>query len=212
VTAHVAVRASAAGRPLAVFVGATQQAVEAVLDVADPDVGYKAIARLSGHLAAMWRTVYPRADDQLDPGGQLRAACLSGAQEVERVLRTLERRLSGDIAAIGLPLTAAPALLAAQLATYRLAEGELIARIEDSLPAEGCERLAHAYRRALASAPTRPHPGTPHTGPLRHLVFWLHGRWDRLLDTMDSRAGVGRDFLTAAVPPASLTAVPRASR
>ena len=201
-TANVAVRADAAGRPLAALVGATQQAVEAVLDVAEPELGYKAIARLSGHLAAKWRTVYPHADDQLDPGGQLRAACLSSAQEIERVLRTLERRLSGDIAVAGLPLTVLPALLARQLATYRLAEGALVARIEDSLPAEGCERLAHAYRRALAGAPTRPHPLTPHTGPLRHLAFWLHGRWDRLLDTMDSRIGVGRDFLTA-VPPAS---------
>jgi len=26
--------------------------------------------------------------------------------------------------------------------------------------------------------------------------LWLHGRWDRVLDTMDSRAGVGNDFLT----------------
>jgi hypothetical protein len=26
------------------------------------------------------------------------------------------------------------------------------------------------------------------------VAFWLHGRWDRLLDTMDSRPGVGDSF------------------
>jgi hypothetical protein len=26
------------------------------------------------------------------------------------------------------------------------------------------------------------------------VAFWLHGRWDRLLDTMDSRPGVGDGF------------------
>jgi len=31
--------------------------------------------------------------------------------------------------------------------------------------------------------------------------LWLHGRWDRVLDTMDSRAGMGRDFLTLLAQP-----------
>ena len=31
-----------------------------------------------------------------------------------------------------------------------------------------------------------------------HAGFWLHGRWDRVLDTMDSRPGVGYGF---PVPP-----------
>ena len=39
-----------------------------------------------------------------------------------------------------------------------------------------------------------------HSGPLCHVGFWLHGRWDRVLDTMDSRPGVGYGF---PVPPPS---------
>src|SRR5690349_15227648 len=55
-------------------------------------------------------------------------------------------------------------------------------------------RLAEKYQRSLTYAATRPHPRCPRTGPLRHVAFWLHGRWDRLLDTMDSRPGVGDGF------------------
>jgi hypothetical protein len=74
------------------------------------------------------------------------------------------------------------------------AERVLVAWLEDQLPAEGRARLARKYQRALTNAPTRPHPRCPRTGPLRHVAFWLHGRWDRLLDTMDSRPGVGAGF------------------
>ena len=56
----------AAGRPLATFIGVTHGAVHEVLEV--PERGYRAMARLSGHLAAMWRTVYPRAAGQPGAG------------------------------------------------------------------------------------------------------------------------------------------------
>jgi hypothetical protein len=85
-------------------------------------------------------------------------------------------------------------MLAQRLDSYRSAERVLVAWLEDQLPAEGRARLATKYQRALTHAPTRPHPRCPRTGPLRHVAFWLHGRWDRLLDTMDSRPGVGAGF------------------
>ena len=52
-----------AERPLAAAIEVTQDAVHEVLDHPDGDalVRHKGIARLSGHLAVMGRTVYPRA-------------------------------------------------------------------------------------------------------------------------------------------------------
>ncbi len=194
-TATQLIPADAADRPLSAFIDATQGAVQEVMDVAEPQVGYKAIARLSGHLAAMWRTVYPNADGQLGADGQLRAVCLSRAREVERALRLLERQLSGDASAAGLPAAEASTLLAQRLGSYWPAEQALVTRVEDQLAADGREKLAQEYRRALTRAPTRPHPRCPRSGPLCHFAFWLHSRWDRLLDTVDSRSGVGHDFL-----------------
>jgi len=185
---------STAGRPLAAFIDATQGAVPPVHDAHEPDTGYRAIALLSGHLAAMWRTVYPQAASRLGADGQLRAVCLTRGREVEWTLRLFQCQLSGDVTAVGRSATAVLTMLAQRLDSYRAAERALVTWLEDQLAAEGREKLARRYRRALTHAPTRPHPRCPRTGPLCHAGFWLHGRWDRVLDTMDSRPGVGHHF------------------
>ena len=195
-------------RPLAAGIGATQGAVGEVQDLDEPEVGYQAIARLSGHLATMWRTVYPHADGHVGPDGQLRAVCLDRAREVEWALRLLECQLSGCVSVAARPPAAALVVLAQRLDRYWSAERVLVTWLEDQLAAEGRDRLAGRYRRALTHAPTRPHPRCPRTGPLRHVAFWLHGRWDRLLDTMDSRPGVGDGF---PVPPGAAGPVPAAN-
>ena len=179
-------------RPLATFIAATHGAVHDAPGVPEP--GYRAMARLSGHLAAMWRTVYPRAAGQPGAGRPLRAACLHRAREVEWVLRHLECQLSGDICGAGLPLAATRAALARRLDCYQAAERALVSWLEDQLDAEHQEKLARKYRRALGRAPTRPHPRCARSGPLGRAAFWLHGRWDRFLDAVDSRPGVGYDY------------------
>jgi hypothetical protein len=185
---------STTDRPLATFINATQDAVQEVLDVTEPETCYMVIARLSGHLAAMWRAIYPHAGSRLGADGQLRAACLRRARTVGWTLRLLECRLSGESSAMGLPVQDVSAMLTEHLRSYQSAERALVTWLEDQLPAEGRDRLALGYRRALTCAPTRPHPRCPRTGPLCGAAFWLYGRWDRLLDTMDARPGVGRGF------------------
>jgi hypothetical protein len=185
---------STSGRPLTEFVGATQRAVDQALAAAEQDAGGLAIGRLSGHLAAMGRTVYPQARGQSDGARQLRADCLSSARRLQWALRLLECQLSGEASTVGLPVTAVFATLAEHLRGYRSAEQALVTWIEDQLPAERRDRLALQYGRALTRGPTRPHPRCPWTGPVRCVAFWLYGRWDRLLDTMDARPGVGRGF------------------
>ena len=182
------------GRPLAAFIDAAQGSVREVRDVDEPQTCYRAIARLSGHLAAMWRTVYPHADGQPGPDGPLRAVCLSRAREVEWTLRLFQCQLSGDVTAVGRSATAVLTSLGQRLDSYWLAERALVTWVEDQLSTESREKLARKYRRALTCAPTRPHPRSPRTGPLCHGSFWLHSAWDRMLDTMDSRPGVGHDF------------------
>jgi len=185
---------STAGRPLAAFIDATQGAVPNVEDIDEPDTAYRAIARLSGHLAAMWRTVYPHAASRLGADGQLRAVCLSRGREVEWTLRLFQCHLSGEVSAVGHSATSVLTSLAQRLDSYRSAERALVTWLEDQLAAEGREKLAQKYWRALTHAPTRPHPRCPRSGPLGQAGFWLHGRWDRALDTMDSRPGVGYGF------------------
>ena len=190
-----------ADRPLAACIGATQGAVRTVQDAHEPMAGYKAIARLSGHLAAMCRTVYPLAGGQPGADGQLRAACLRRARDVEWILRLLQCHLSGEASVVGRSAAADLTLLAQCLGDYWSAERTLVTWLEAQLAAEAREELARKYRHALTRAPTRPHPRSLRSGRLGGVAFWLHGRWDRFLDTVDSRPGVGRDFLVPAPLP-----------
>jgi hypothetical protein len=191
-------------RPLATFADTTRDAVHEVLDDADLHTRYKGIARLSGHLAVMCRTVFPQAGREPGIGVELKMECLSRSRELLWTMRGLECHLSGCTSAAGRPVLAVSTALGRQLDGYWPAERALVGCVEDQLSPADRDRLAHAYWRALGQAPTRPHPRCPRSGPMRHVTFWWHGRWDRLLDGVDSRAGVGRDFARVlAQPPAT---------
>ena len=187
---------SATCRPLSEFIDAIRDAVRQVPEVVEPETGYQTIARLSGHLAAMRRSVYPSAAGQSGRERRLRAECLSRARAVEWTLRLLECRLSGDMAAARVSVPELSAVLAWHLDGYWPAELALVASVEDRSAVEDTEKLARRYQRALTHGPTRPHPRCPRSGTRGLVALWLHSRWDRVLDTMDSRAGVGNDFLT----------------
>ena len=81
------------GRPLTAAIETTRDAVHDVLDRPEADAltRHKGIARLSGHLAVMCRTVYPRAGHWPGIGVQLKVACLSRAREVQWTAREIGR-------------------------------------------------------------------------------------------------------------------------
>ncbi len=162
----------AAHRPLAAAIEVTRAAVDDVLDGPDALTRYQGIARLSGHLAAMGRTVYPGAGHWPGFGVELKVACLSQAREVLWTMRGLECHLSGCTSAAGRP--ARGVALARQLDGYWPPEQALAGWVEGQLDAAGRDRLAGAYWRALGQAPTRPHPRCPRSGPLRGALFWWH--------------------------------------
>jgi hypothetical protein len=195
VTANQVLPGSATRRPLSEFIDTIRDAVRQVPEVVEPETGHQMIARLSGHLAAMRSSVYPSAAGRSGLE-RLRAECLSRARAVEWTLRLLECRLSGDVAAAKVAIPEVSAVLAWHLDGYWPAELALVASVEDRSAVEDMEKLARHYQRALTRGPTRPHPRCPRSGTRGLVALWLHGRWDRVLDTMDSRAGVGNDFLT----------------
>lgn len=192
--------APAGGRQLTVSIDATHRAVTAVLDSEDPDADHLAIARLSAHLAAMRQTVYPAARRQLGPARQVLVTYLDSARELDWALRLLHCSLTGEAIAIRLDANPIYARFQHCLGCYASAEGALVAQLHERLPACDRDQVAARYRKALAHAPTRPHPRRPHTGAAYHLRFRLHGFWDRLLDTTDARPGTGRDFPQPAPP------------
>jgi hypothetical protein len=157
-----------------------------------PVWGYRAVARLSGHLAAMHRAVYPAAGRCLGEDQHLLRRCRAGARETAWALRVLQSHLTGDgVLAARQPGTG-HLWLEECLDEYRSAEQALIAWMQVRLTTLECEHLALGYRAAFRRAPTRPHPRRPHSGWPGRMAFRLHAFWDGVLDGVDSRPGVAR--------------------
>jgi hypothetical protein len=185
---------AAPGPPLAAFLTVTRDAVHDAGDFAECPAGYKALARLSAHLAAVRLVLARSGPARCGEGAAARAACLRYGRELEWVLRRLEGQLAGEASLAGPHRPAAAAALDGALRRYWAAEQALAGWLDARLTAGQAGGLARAYHRALTRAPTRPHPRSPRSGPLAGAAFWLHGRWDRLLDGLDSRPGTGRGF------------------
>lgn len=54
--------------------------------------------------------------------------------------------------------------------TLRSLEGHMIERVDALVSDEQMETMARRFREALDTAPTRPHPHLPHTGPFGHVA------------------------------------------
>ncbi|MDX6339479.1 MAG: hypothetical protein QOG05_6819 [Streptosporangiaceae bacterium] len=158
-----------------------------------PVWGYRAVARLSGHLAAMQRAVYPAAGRRPGENRQLLQRCRAEARETGWALRVLECHLTGNGVIAAREPGTVERWIEQCLDEYRAAEQALIAWMQERLTARECEELALGYRAALARAPTRPHPRGPHAGWPGWIAFRFHVLWDRVLDGVDSRPGVRPD-------------------
>ena len=169
---------------LASLIDASCEAVAADVASVEHTADFRAVARLSGHLAAMRRAVYPAARRLAAPG-----TWQAAARELEWALLLLQCRLSGDMFAMRLDPDGVYLRLQHCLVRYQDAESALVGWLCERLPVAEQERLAGRYRRALAHAPTRPHPRDPRAGMAYRIAFAVHGVWDPLLDGTDSRPG-----------------------
>jgi hypothetical protein len=185
---------------LAAAASATHAAALAQFAIGTVESEYKAIARLSVHLAAMRRGVYSPRRHQSAAHQELTTACKVAARRLEWALWLLQGRLSGDIAAVRQPGHQIYTQVSECLDSYLAADRALAAWADSQLPAGDRRRLAEGYLRCLARAPSRPHPRSPQGGTGYRVAFTFYCRWDRLLDTVDARPGVGRGFPDPADP------------
>jgi hypothetical protein len=139
-----------------------------------------AVGWLSAHLAATERVLHrslAREQRRL-----LRAA----AHTLQEEVRWLEQVHSGDALVSGRDAGRQRQQVLDAIDAY--AEAQRVVLTTAPAPRdEGTRDLAAAYRRALVSAPTRPHPHLPTRGVAGAVAFRLEAWWDRAMNTMDSR-------------------------
>ena len=95
-------------------------------------------------------------------------------------------RLTGDTHLQATPLSAFADEVLARLGDHVRAEGQVLAGLVEVVPHDRVAELAADLAAATATAPTRPHPHTPHTAAAR-LVSRLDALVDRVRDVLDNR-------------------------
>jgi hypothetical protein len=145
------------------------------------------VAALSRHLAAVEAYLYPLARRRLPDGAQAVSAQQHLSRELEKVLRLIETRLTGDVFAVGVSLESEQAELEELLEKHAKGEHALVTRLESELSDNERDKLLRDLKLAERDGPTRPHPYAPHPRGLERVVFHALQLWDRLFDTMDAR-------------------------
>ena len=160
----------------------------------EPEQGaLPAVAWCSAHLAAVDTVLYGTVHHRLGRGGrqQLRLARRADHALQQAIFR-LDRRLTGDVHLVHLPVQEVAEEVRRALRAHADAEARVVAMLQSMLSAQEQAELADDLSAAMADAPTRPHPHTPHT-PLARLVARVDAGVDRVRDVLDNRvAPLGR--------------------
>lgn len=160
----------------------------------EPDQGaLPAVAWCSAHLAAADTVLYASAQRHLPRGArdQLRPARRAD-HTLQQAICRLDRRLTGDVHLVHLPVDRLADEVRQALEAHELAERRLVAMLQSLLSEQELQELADRMTAATVAAPTRPHPHTRHT-PAARLVARIDAGVDRARDVMDNRvAPLGR--------------------
>jgi hypothetical protein len=151
-----------------------------------------AIAGMCQHLATMDQFVYPEVRGVL-PSAAGRARRLRAlGQNMMTTMREIQQCAWGDVHAPGALLTELRDELAALITEHGRVEEQLLRDYDEAVSPAERRALAAEYERLLPRAPSRPHPYISRLGPFAGRLPWgLMGRFDRMLNTMDSRAVPG---------------------
>jgi hypothetical protein len=170
-------------RPLHIIEDAYEHAFAALADPHAPPLD--AVVWLCVHLSAVQHVVQRQLNRFLD--GPDLSAFRRGGVQLERTLRTLEQLRSGDALVSNVDVGLVLRSLVDQVRAQAGHEHRLLLQLAEMLSPEGQRRLVADYERAMAHAPTRPHPHAPHGPLLGSLAFRVNGARDRIMDTLDSR-------------------------
>jgi hypothetical protein len=176
---------SPSNSPLQAIQGAYEHALTALND---PAKRLDAVVWLSAHLSAIEHVVCPVLAKKFGASAPPVVALRRKGIEMEQALRTLERTLSGDASVMHLVDCADFSRRLTELVSERAAdELVLLERLSDQLSAADQRRLAELYHHTLETAPTRPHPHSPHSGVLGSVAYHVNARRDHVMDVFDAR-------------------------
>ena len=142
---------------------------------------------VSAHSAALQRVVYPAARHYLRSSHPAVDNAEATTRRLEHVAFRLHQWLSGDGRGSALDVPATKARLQTLIEQHLTELVDLTGELQAVLVASVWDDLLVRHERALAMAPTRPHPHIPHQGPAERVAFRLASAVDRLMDALESQ-------------------------
>jgi hypothetical protein len=171
------------------FTNAVEEAhTRALHDLTQPSVPpLDAVVWLSAHLAAVEHVIYPVMEVTLSDQGAAIERQRNTSHAMQKALRALEERCTGDAQASHASIAQLRAALVPLLVDHAAAEHRLLEGLGGVLDEHAITSIAADYERAVSHGPTRPHPHGPHRGRLERLGYPLDALRDHILDVVDSR-------------------------
>lgn len=136
----------------------------------------------SQHLSAVDAVLLPPAHRRLSEGTQVVHDYLHSSRHLEVVLAHVKARAYGSAYEAGHHWSDVWEDVDEALAAHRRCETDLVAQLAEVLEPAELDDLAARLHRAESSAPTRPHPYSPHTGlpglVARRILHLVDSFWD----------------------------------
>lgn len=145
------------------------------------------LATACRHLHAVDAVLLPAARRALPDGSTLVHDQVRAVRHLEVQLAHVKAHEYGSVYESPFPWSQVWADVAAAMEQHRLLEEELCRRLAEAVGADRVEELARALAAAEPSAPTRPHPYTPHTGLAGLVARRVMCTADRVWDAVEGR-------------------------
>jgi hypothetical protein len=145
------------------------------------------LAQASRHTSATARVLLPPVTQHLPAGPAEVRDYLRATRRLERTLVRAKGKEYGQAQTVHLPWTSVWAGVSNCLEGTLAVERRLAAMLAEHLDSDDEARVRERFTRAVAAAPTRPHPHLPHTGFPGHVARTLCAKLDALWDEVEGR-------------------------
>jgi hypothetical protein len=145
------------------------------------------LAQASRHTAATTRVLLPSVAQHVPAGRAEVRDHLHAIRRLEHTLVKAKAKEYGQAQTVHVPWASVWGGVHNHLARTIAAERRLAAMLGEHLDSGDEARVRERFTRALAAAPTRPHPHLPHTGFPGHVARTLCAKLDALWDEVEGR-------------------------
>jgi hypothetical protein len=145
------------------------------------------LATASRRIAAVDAVLLPAARRSLPGGAEQVHRMVHQTRGFERALAALKAKLYGEAHAVHRSWPSVWRDVDGELQEYLALEASLVIALSQALDTASLDALALRMHRMELTAPSRPHPYTPHTGLRGRIARSLWARADRFWDAAEGR-------------------------